>query len=246
MSGQRVLPEQDHAEQATLPPLWWSRQFPGRAEEVRQVRHWIKALLPKYDPERDPLEDLAVIASELAANAVTHTRSGLQGAVFNVQLAWSGEWARVVVGDSGSHSAPKPKVVKGSAEGGRGLQVVKELSATWGTCGNVDGRWVWADVWWASTDGPLFQNSGNRVAAEEATLRRAFPGTRIWFGYDTRTWWALPPKARTLIEAPSPPALGQMLAAIYPKSRPAPAPADPSRFVAAPVGPAAGFPPGTG
>ena len=237
MSGHRVLPEQDHAEQARLPSLWWSREFPGRAEEVRQVRHWIKALLPKYDPQRDPLDDLALIASELAANAVTHTRSGLQGDVFNVQLAWSGEWARVVVGDSGSHSAPKPKVVNGSAEDGRGLSAVKELSAKWGTCGSADGRWVWADVWWASKDGPLLPGSGNLVAAEEMTLRRAFPGTRIWFGYDTRTWQALTPKATALIQAPSPPALGQMLAADYPGSRPAPAAGDPPRFVAVPVGP---------
>jgi serine/threonine-protein kinase RsbW len=245
MSGQRVLPEQDHAEQATLPSLWWSREFPGRAEEAGRVRHWIKALLPKYDPKRDPLDDLAFIAGELAANAVTHTRSALQGAVFNVQLAWSGEWARVVVGDSGSHSVPRPpKVVHASDEGGRGLLAVGELSAKWGTCGGADGRWVWADVWWASKDGPLLPSSGNLVAAEEGTLRRAFPGTCIWFGCDTRTWWALPPKATTMIGAPSPPALRQMLAAIYPES--CPAAADPSRFVAAPVGPAAGFPPGTG
>ena len=229
-----------------MPSLWWSREFPGRAEEIRRVRHWIKALLPQHDPQRDPLEDLTYIASELATNAVIHTRSGLQGAVFNVQLAWCGEWARVVVGDSGSDSAPQPKVVRGSDEGGRGLLAVGEVSAQWGTCGGADGRWVWADVWWASKDGPQLPGSGNLVTAEETTLRQAFPDTRIWFGYDTRTWWALPPKAKALIEAPSPPALRQRLAVIYHQSRPAPAAADPSRFVAAPVGPAAGFPLGAG
>jgi serine/threonine-protein kinase RsbW len=242
MSGQRLLPEQDHAEQATLPSLWWSREFPGRADEVRQVRHWIQALLP----ERDPRDDLAFIAGELAANAVIHTRSGLQGAVFNVQLAWCAEWTRVVVGDSGSDSTPQPKAAQEIDVGGRGLLTVRELSAQWGICGSADGRWVWADVRWASKDGPLLPGSGNLVAVEEATLRQDFPGTRVWFGYPTRTWWALPPNATTLVEAPSPPALRQRLAVTYPESRLAPAAADPSRFLAAPAGPAAGFPPRTG
>lgn len=243
MSVKRVLPGQDHAERATLPSLWWSREFPGCAEEVGRVRHWIKALLPRHDPERDPLDDLALVASELATNAVTHTRSGLRGASFSVQLAWSGEWARVVVGDSGSDSTPE--VLEGSDEGGRGLLAVKALSAEWGTCGGANGRWVWADVWWASKSGPLLPSSGNPVAVEEATLRQAFPRASIWFGSDTRSWWAMPPKAMTLLQAPSPPALGQMLAAIRAESRPAPAAADPSRFVAAPVGPAASSPPRT-
>jgi serine/threonine-protein kinase RsbW len=244
MSGRDALPIQQAHHDAS-PWLWWWREFRGTRDQVREVRHWIQGLLPGGEP----LDELTEIASELATNTLLHTNSGLRGAGFGVQLAWSPSRLRVAVGDMGSDS--EPVIVPASdepGEGGRGLWIVARLSANWGVSGGADGRWVWSDVLQGAPGASLrAPASGNPTALEQARLARAFPGGRIWFGGVTRTWWAMPSGTRELIEAPSPAALHQMLAMRRP-SRPTPVTSatptrlDPSRFVAAPVAPAA-FPP---
>jgi len=58
----------------------WRRVFPGRDDQVREVRRWLAGLLPGA-PERD---DVVVVAVELVTNAIRHTASGA--------AAWS--WSR--------------------------------------------------------------------------------------------------------------------------------------------------------
>src|SRR5258707_3448093 len=84
------------------PPLWWSRRFQGEASQVREVRTWMEGFLPACAP----LDDLVMIASELATNAVTHTRSGEPGGQFSADVTWSAESARIAVGDQGSDEGP--------------------------------------------------------------------------------------------------------------------------------------------
>jgi hypothetical protein len=48
-----------------LPVAWWARDFAGEPERVGEARHWIADLLPACDP----LEDVLLLARELAANA---------------------------------------------------------------------------------------------------------------------------------------------------------------------------------
>lgn len=237
MPGQQLLAGQQ-TQQAALPWLWWHQEFPGTPDHVSAARHWVQGILPRCDA----LYDLVTIASELAANAVTHTRSGQPRGAFTVQVAWSADLARIVVGDSGSDEVPT--VIHGSdGTGNRGLEVVEALASGWGIGGTADGRWIWADVPWAQPDGePVDPASGQPTAAAETALMRSFPGSRVWFGLATRTWHALPPKETYLIEAPSPGAIHQMLTARYLRRSPPPAPAAPgapqaSRFAAAPVMP---------
>jgi hypothetical protein len=55
-----------------------------------------------------------------------------------------------------------------------------------------------------------------------SSIRAAFPGTTIWWGHQTRTWWAALPGAigvNGLVDAPSPGELCQLLAAVYPDFR---------------------------
>src|SRR5882724_3475105 len=102
-------------------PLWWSRDFPGEPPRVGQARSWVAGLLPACDA----LDDLLIFASELATNAVTHTRSGQPGGRFTVEVTWSPQSARVVVGDQGSHEVPVSAAGNGNRaadlESGRGL-----------------------------------------------------------------------------------------------------------------------------
>ena len=206
----------------TVPPVvWWTRDFPGVENQVQQVRHWIEDLLPPCDP----LADLVLMASELCSNAIVHTRSGKPGGRFTVDVEWSGETARVVIGDQGSPTAPAitPKAQDGTwaDECGRGLWLVDELADGWGTASHLGNRWVWIDVQWQAKGGPPLQAPGGCPAARAdiAVMREALPGTAIWWGHKTRAWWATLPRttdASGLVNAATRGELCQLLAAIYP------------------------------
>ena len=125
---------------------WWSRDFDGNADQVREARHWIEDLLPGCDP----LQDILLLGSELCANAVLHTRSGEAGGRFSVEVRWRPELAWVVIGDQGTLTVPavggKPGEAGGTEEHGRGLLLVDELAddwgqpLTWGTAGSGSTR----------------------------------------------------------------------------------------------------------
>jgi serine/threonine-protein kinase RsbW len=199
-------------------PLWWSRVFPGEPPLVGQARSWIAELLPACSP----LDDLLLLASELASNAVAHTRSGQPGGQFTVEVTWSPQSARVVVGDQGSDEVPVAVASPGEQgeylESGRGLLLVDALSAAWGTAGDADARWLWADVEWRSRGGslPTASSGDNSAQMQFAALCRRYPGTSAWYCERSSTWLAALPEARDAgdnINAPSPIALTRMLAA---------------------------------
>jgi anti-sigma regulatory factor (Ser/Thr protein kinase) len=145
-----------------LPVVWWARDFPGSAAQVGEVRRWLSGLLPDCEPR----DDLLLLASELAANAVVHTRSGERGGQFSVHIEWSPDLARVVVGDQGALATPNvsaapaapaaPAGMGGPAwmsECGRGLLLVEELADDWGTASHPDGRCTWFDIQWGVRGG---------------------------------------------------------------------------------------------
>ena len=147
-------------------PLWWWRSFPGEPSQVSQARSWIAGLLPACGP----LDDLLVVASELATNAVAHTRSGQPGGLFTIDVTWTPGTARVVVGDQGSTEVPAsaaaPADQVACQESGRGLLLVDALSASWGIAGDADARWLWADVPWQPQGGSWFTVPGDNDSAQ--------------------------------------------------------------------------------
>jgi hypothetical protein len=183
---------------------------------VKEARSWITGLLPAGDP----LDDLVMIASELAGNAVKHTRSGAPDGLFTIDLAWSADAVRLSVGDQGSGEVPalRPKTA-GQAEDdetGRGLFLVDALSAAWGTAGCASGHWIWADVPWPPDRSPTAVAGADASAGLAlATLCRTYPGITAWYGQQTRSWWAGIPGAAhdSLVSASSLTALSQALAA---------------------------------
>jgi anti-sigma regulatory factor (Ser/Thr protein kinase) len=160
-------------------PRWWSRGFPGEPQQASQARTWVTRLLPACAP----LDDLLLFTSELAANALTHTRSGEPAGWFTVEVIWTPQTARVVVGDHGSDEGPVNMADPSGqdAEGGRGLLLIDALAAAWGTVGDADARWVWADVDWRSQGGPLPATPSGKGSAEAqfADLCHMFPGASI-------------------------------------------------------------------
>lgn len=114
---------------------WWSRSFPGSADQVRQARRYLAGLLDGF-----PAIDEAVLClSELAANAVLHSRSGHPGGTFTVRVA-TGPAVCVEVDDQGG-----PWVSRSGLDGsrGRGLGIIRELACDFGIDGDQSGRTAW-------------------------------------------------------------------------------------------------------
>ena len=123
----------------------WRRIFPGEERQLGMVRRWLATLLPEC-PARD---DVTVVVTELATNAVQHTASG-RGGWFAVDVALSQRVVRVCVSDRGAREGPRI-VADPADEHGRGLLVVRGLSERIGVSGDHRGRQVWADIQWEDT-----------------------------------------------------------------------------------------------
>jgi anti-sigma regulatory factor (Ser/Thr protein kinase) len=204
-------------------PAWWTRRFRGDADQVPEVRHWIEDLLPDCAARAD----LILLASELCTNAIGHSRSGDAGGQISVDIEWTPTLARVVVGDQGSPKAPAIAARSRDAaqlnESGRGLLLVDDVADDWGTASHPNRRWVWANVEWHTRGGPLLTAPGGLDAAiaSNAMIRRAFPGTSIWWGHMTMAWWAAipgPTNAHGLICSPGRDSLIQSLVQTYPST----------------------------
>jgi hypothetical protein len=151
--------------------------FPGEERQLGLLRRWLGSLLPQC-PARD---DVTCVASELGANAISHTASG-RGGWFAHEITWYGTMVRIAVADSGAPTGPRV-VDDPDSENGRGLLVVRGLSMRSGVCGDHRGRLVWADIPWADPAAPLPAPDPYEAAIQEAeaSLARQFGDTPAWF-----------------------------------------------------------------
>ena len=106
----------------------------GTAESAAASRRLVaEALIVAGRPAAG---DAALVVSELAANAVQHTRSGKGGEVRVTVAAVLGEWVAILVGDDGPDEGAVPAIpvqrASADAESGRGLLLVAALSAAYG------------------------------------------------------------------------------------------------------------------
>jgi anti-sigma regulatory factor (Ser/Thr protein kinase) len=118
------------------------RVFPGRLDQVAQARRFVARVL-----DGCPVSDDALLCtSELASNAVRHTRTGWNGK-FQV-VVWRGRSsACVAVLDDGSDTTPVPGQPGRVAESGHGLLAVQTLAARWGHHSYRDGSTRGTAVW---------------------------------------------------------------------------------------------------
>ncbi len=128
---------------ATAPPpahpaSRFQRTFHGRTDQVSQVRRDIAAHLAGC-PAAD---DLVLIASELAGNAVLHSQS--RGEFFTVRCQAHAAYVRVEVEDLGGPWRPRRP-----DDRPHGLDLITALAGpgNWGTETTPDGdRIVWAQL----------------------------------------------------------------------------------------------------
>ena len=121
----------------------FERPYPGTAFSVRRVRADLDLLVDGY-PFTD---DLILLASELAANAILHSRSGHPGRTFTVRATlYPGDYAWVEVEDQGGTWTENEH----DDERGRGLRIVSAIAGdgNWGVDGDERRRAVWFRLDW--------------------------------------------------------------------------------------------------
>ena len=138
---------------AASPPATRSsrRTFRGEPAQVPLAREFVFRYLNGRHCPAETVQDILVCVSELAANAVLHSRSGLPGGHFSVEVVCAGQSVHVAVEDSGG-----PWAERGHSgldeEYGRGLQIVSALSADMGIAGDASGRMAWFCCYWSSSE----------------------------------------------------------------------------------------------
>ena len=120
------------------PAVQW-RSFPPEVDSVRAARHFVAGLL-NTGPDGALAVDAAIVATELAANAVLHARSG-----FTLTVSWLAAAVRIAVRD-GHPLAPGHDGAPFEIRQGHGLSVVSQLASGWAVERLPDGKVVWADL----------------------------------------------------------------------------------------------------
>ena len=113
------------------------RTFRADRGEVARARQFVVEATGARGRAAD---DLALVTSELATNAVLLARSP-----FVVRVAVSAGVARVQVRDDDGGS---PRLRNGSTDDldGRGISIISTVALRWGVEPDGAGKWVWADV----------------------------------------------------------------------------------------------------
>jgi DNA-binding NarL/FixJ family response regulator len=115
-------------------------ELPKALTSAALARRFVTATLTDWSLQ--PLIDPALlVASELAANAVTHADSA-----FRIQLSLTQRTLRIDVIDFGQ-GTPEPQPPSTTQEHGRGLLLIDALTTAWGIEeGPGSGKLVWAEI----------------------------------------------------------------------------------------------------
>ena len=130
------------ARAATTPVITWARTFPARPAQVGEARRFLAGLLDGGPAAGDAL----LCLSELASNAVVHSRSAQPGGAFTVRVQLDSQRLRVAVCDQGG-PWQSPGQASTDEPHGRGLLIVGQLATRWGCAGHSRTGWtVWFEL----------------------------------------------------------------------------------------------------
>jgi DNA-binding NarL/FixJ family response regulator len=123
--------------------------LPNALSSAALARKFVSKTLTEWGME--PLMDSALlVASELAANAVTHADTS-----FRIQLSLAPTTLRIDVTDSGK-GTPEPQPPTVSEEHGRGLLLIGALTTAWGLDDAPGaGKVVWAELAFPASSEPV-------------------------------------------------------------------------------------------
>ncbi|MGQ4271662.1 ATP-binding protein [Nocardiopsis changdeensis] len=130
-----------------------SYEFGSSPQLMPLVRAFLDASAAERDADYRYL--FTLLGSELAANALTHSRSGRPFGTFTLRCERSRTGLRLTCTDQGDpsgrttpdgrrdHLTADPVGLDATAESGRGLALVDALATSWGDNGIADHRQVW-------------------------------------------------------------------------------------------------------
>ena len=121
----------------------FQRDYPGTAIQASHVR----ADLARLTADFPAADELILLASELVANAITHSRSAQPGGTFTVRAyLCPGDYAWVEVTDQGGEWNEPDH----DDEHGRGLDLVAAIAGpgNWGIDGSPACRTAWYRLDW--------------------------------------------------------------------------------------------------
>jgi anti-sigma regulatory factor (Ser/Thr protein kinase) len=120
-------------------------ELDGTRQAAQQARELVRHMLGEDHPS---VSDAALVASELVANAVAHSRSGQPGGtlILAVELSQQPPSVCIRIRDAGGPGAPQVAKASPSGEHGRGLRIIAALAAEWGTEPNGPGRATWCRI----------------------------------------------------------------------------------------------------
>lgn len=122
-------------------PCTVARTYPGMTVRIASVRSGLRDLLA----DCPALDEVVLCASELATNAVRHSRSGLRGGTFMVRITVvHGLSVRVDVEDDGGPWTP----ALADPDRHHGLDIVRALTSELAVEGDDHGRTVSAVLNW--------------------------------------------------------------------------------------------------
>jgi len=120
-------------------------------------------------------DDALLCASELAANAISHSQSGLPGGHFIVHGAViPGDSVLIEIEDEGGSWTPAVR----DPDRGHGLDIVQALAADWGIDGDYHSRAIWARIDRPTTR-PRTADTPTEADGLQASGSRA-PDVRRW------------------------------------------------------------------
>jgi hypothetical protein len=119
-----------------LQPVAESKAFPLGSDAPAAARHFAVVAMPRLGAGH-LVDDVALVVTELAANAVLHARSA-----FSLTLSAGLDFVRISVRDKD----PLPDGASLPAEPMHGLGLVARLARKWGVVRLDDSKVVWAEI----------------------------------------------------------------------------------------------------
>ena len=120
-------------------PVVTSSVFLPVPAAVPPARRFVTGVLTAWGRD-DLVDDAALIASELATNAVKHATSP-----FRVAVQCGPAHVRIAVEDLG-RTRPHPHAVDSEDQSGRGLTIIQQLAHRWGCDVLPVGKVIWAEL----------------------------------------------------------------------------------------------------
>lgn len=125
-------------------------RFPGCPEILSDVRiyvvRWLVTELPEAVEDGELLDNVRLLTTELAANAIKHTISGRWSkGSFRVRMWLGAGQVRVEVLDQGWWSGPRLRNDPDETSG-RGLHILATVATSWGVSRRRFSRTVWFEL----------------------------------------------------------------------------------------------------